>query len=229
MAENTEKIEEKERKKLNRWFKFMHFVYNVFLRLIFPVKMYGHVKPIKDTTYNKGGAYIIVANHLSVLDVIPVAKMTIRPVRFMAKRELFEKGIAKKFTKKCGCIPVNRDGNDLKAVMQALKCLKSEEIVCIFPEGTRNKSGEMFLPFKSGAAMLSLRTHTPIIPVVQVKKMKPFRRARVYYGEPFEFTGFYDKKPTAEDIESCDEILKSKMEQAYRELEAILNAKKKCK
>ncbi len=229
MAENTEKTEEKERKKLNRWFKFMHFVYNVFLRLIFPVKKYGYVKPIKDKTYDKGGAYILVVNHLSVLDVIPAAKLTIRPVRFMAKRELFQKGISKAFTKKCGCIPVNRDGNDLKAVMQALKCLKSEEIVCIFPEGTRNKSGEMFLPFKSGAAMLSLRTHTPIIPIVQVKKMKAFRRARVYYGEPFEFAEFYDKKPTAEDIEICDEILKSKMEQAYRELETILNAKKKCR
>lgn len=220
--------EEKERKKVNRWFKFMHVVYHIFLHPVFPVKKYGYLKPLKDKTYAKG-AYIIVGNHLSVYDVIPAAMVANRSVRFMAKSELFEKGISKSFTKKCGCISVNRDGNDLKAVMQALKCLKAGEIVCIFPEGTRNKSGEKFLPFKSGAAMLSLKTQTPIIPIVQVKKMKPFRRARVYFGEPFEFTEYYGKKPTQEDIEACDEILRKKMEETYDTLFEILNKGKKCK
>ena len=103
--------EEKARKKLDRWFKFMHGVYHTFLHPVFPVKKYGFVQPLKDKTYDKS-AYIVVANHLSVLDVIPTAMVTGRTVRYMAKSELFEKGISKKFTKKCGCIPVNRDGND---------------------------------------------------------------------------------------------------------------------
>ena len=190
---------------------------------LFPVKKYGHTEPFNDRSY------IIVANHLSVLDVLPAAIATDRPVHFLAKKELFEKGIGKWFANKCECIPVSRDGTDVCAVMQAMKYLKEGSFVCIFPEGTRNKTGEMFLPFKSGAAALSIKTKTPIIPVVQVKKIKAFRKMHVYYGEPFELTEFYGKKLTQEDVEKADEVLFEKFKEFYRELESLIPKKKKSK
>ena len=87
----------------------------------------------------------------------------------------------------------------------------------------------MFLPFKSGAAALSIKTKTPIIPVVQVKKIKAFRKMHVYYGEPFELTEFYGKKLTQEDVEKADEVLFEKFKEFYRELESLIPKKKKSK
>ncbi len=59
--------------------------------------------------------------------------------------------------------------------------------------------------------------------------MRLFKRAHVIYGEPLEFTEFYDKKLTEEDIKHCDEILRNKMYELYEELLQILTKKKKAK
>lgn len=221
--EKDVKTKKTKKTKLEKWFDFLRRLYYSISWFILPCKKYGTVKKYND------GAYIIVANHKSVLDVIPPVLITDKPVRYMAKREIFEKGIGKWFTKKCECIPVNRDGTDVRAIMQAIKYLKEGSIVGIFPEGTRNKTEEMFLPFKSGAAALSIKTQTPIIPVVQVKKIKLFRKMHVYYGEPFELTEFYGKKLTQEDIERADGILLQKLTEIYRELESLTAKRKKKK
>ena len=214
----------KEKKtKLYKWFRFMRGVYFGFASLVYPIKKHGHTQRFDDRSY------IIVGNHKSVLDVVPLAICTHEPVYFMAKKELAEKKIGRWFTKKCECILVSRDGNDARAIMQAMKYLKEGKILGIFPEGTRNKTDELFLPFKSGAAALAIKTRTPVILMVQTKKMKAFRKSHVYYSEPFEFTEFYDKKLTPDDVARADEILLEKMTAAYRELEKILNSKKKKK
>ncbi|MDE7440477.1 MAG: 1-acyl-sn-glycerol-3-phosphate acyltransferase [Clostridia bacterium] len=175
----------------------------------------------------KDRAYIFVGNHLSVLDVVFPAVSTNRAVHYMAKSSLFEKGLMKKFVHKCECIPVNRDGTDVKAVMQAMKYLKMGESVVIFPEGTRNKTNETFLPFKSGATAISIKTKTPIIPMVQIKPIRIFRKAHVLFGEPIEFTEYYDKRLNEEDIKKCDDILLEKLSEMHQQLTSILSKKKK--
>lgn len=223
MAEEKEKKKKVKKTKFEKWFKFMRFIHFVFLLPFYPYKKYGHTERFNDRSY------LIVGNHLSVLDVIPAAMATDKPIHYMAKKELFEKGVGKWFTKKCECIPVNRDGNDVRAVMQAMKVLKEGGIVCIFPEGTRNKTDQMFLPFKSGAAALSIKTKTPIIPMVQVKKIKAFKKSHIYYGDPIEFTEFYDKKLTQEDIDRADKMLEDKFKELYLLLQELTAKKKKNK
>lgn len=222
-AETKQKNKKRKKTKLEKWFVFLHRVQRFASWGLFPIKKYGHTEPFNDRSY------IIVANHLSLFDVLPAAIATDKPVHFLAKKELFEKGIGKWFANKCECIPVNRDGTDVRAIMQAMKYLKEGASVCIFPEGTRNKTDEMLLPFKSGAAALSIKTKTPIIPVVQVRKIKAFKKMHVYYGEPFELTEFYGKKLTQEDIEKADGVLFEKFKELYRELETLIPKKKKSK
>lgn len=219
--EETPKKQKKKLTKLEKWFRTMHRFHGIVMRPFLPYKKVGH------TDFFDDRAYVIVGNHLSVLDVIPAAIATSRPVHFMAKKELFEKGIGKWFTKKCECIPVSRDGSDVRAMMTAMKCLKNGESVCIFPEGTRNKSDEIFLPFKSGATAIAIRTKTPIIPLIQVRKIKLFKRSYYYYGKPIEFTEFYDRKLTEKDIEEADEKLKQILLKMYYDLEDWLDSKKK--
>lgn len=218
MADKKRKLTPHEKQ-----FRFLHRLYAFPLKIVFNVKKYGA------TRYFDDRAYLIIGNHLSVMDVIPAAVATHKPIHFMAKKELFQKGFMKRFTAKCECIPINRDGHDVRALMTAMKYLKNGETVCIFPEGTRNKTDEMFLPFKSGAAALAIKTKTPILPMVQVKKMRAFHKVHVLYGEPFELSEFYDKKLTQEDTDRADEILRQKLEDMYLELKSILESKKKKK
>lgn len=185
--------------------------------------MLGVTKPFDDRSY------IFVGNHLSILDVVFPAVSTHRPLHYLAKKSLFEKGLMKKFVTKCECIPVNRDGSDVRAVMLAMKYLKEGEHVVIFPEGTRNKSEDRFLPFKSGAAAIAVKTQTPIVPMVQIKKIRFLKRAHVLFGEPFEFTEFYGKRLTEEDVLVCDEILKQKLSDLYDRLVEIRTKKGKKK
>ena len=110
-----------------------------------------------------------------------------------------------------------------------MKYLKNGESIAIFPEGTRNKSDEIFLPFKSGATALSIKTKTPIIPFVQIKKLQFLRRSHVLYGEPLEFAEYYDRKITEKEIAECDEILLNKMHELYNELLEMRSKKKKKK
>jgi len=112
-------------------------------------------------------------------------------------------------------------------MMQAMKYLKNDGVVCIFPEGTRNKTDDLFLPFKSGAAALSIKTKTPILPVVQITKIKAFKKSHIYFGEPFEFTEFYDKKLTQEDIERAAQMLRDKFEELYYIMRDLRKSKKK--
>ncbi len=200
----------------------MHRFVNVVYRPFYPFKKYGHTEPYDDR------AYIIVGNHYSLFDVVFAGIATTKPVHFMAKKDLFKKGLMKKFVLKCQCIPVNRDGTDVKAIMQAMKYLKNGESIAIYPEGTRNRTKEVFLPFKSGAAALSVKTKTPIVPVVQIKKIRFLKCSHVIYGEPIEFTEYYDKPLTEEDIKACDDILRNKMLELYDKL-TELTAKKKNK
>lgn len=222
-AENEVPQKEKKKKKrtkLEKWFRFLHFVYNTLGRFILPVKKLGRTEKFDDR------AYLYVGNHLHVLDVVPVALSLSKPVHYMCKKELTSKKIGRWFTKKCECIIVNRDGTDVRAVMQAMKYLKNGESVCCFPEGTRNKTDEIFLPFKSGAAALAIKTRTPIVMMMQCKKIRLFRRNYFYFSEPFEFSEYYGKKMTEEDIKEADNKLRDKMLAAYYELDEILKNKK---
>lgn len=216
---------DKKRKltKLEKWFRTMHRWYAVMGRFMVPIKRLGHTEMFNDRSY------IYVGNHLSVLDVIPVAVSLDKPVRFMAKKEIAEKRLGKWFVNKSGCIMVNRDGTDVRAVMQAMKHLKSGEPICIFPEGKRNKSNEIFLPFKSGAATLAIKTRTPVIMMIQRYKIKLFRRNYFYYAEPFEFSEYYGKKLTEEDIKEADEKLRARMLEVYMMLDETMKDKKKLK
>lgn len=222
----------KEKKKLNKyekWFRFLHFIVRTVYRVFYPYKRYGCTEMHDDR------AYIFVGNHYSVLDVAPVALATKKPIHFMAKSSLFEKGFLKWFCEKSQAIKVNRDGTDYRAIMEAMKYLKSGEHLAIFPEGTRNKNknidinGEIFLPFKSGATAISIKTKTPIVPVMQVKKIRFLRKTPIFYGESIEFTEYYDKRLTEEDIEKCDNMLREKMREIYLEFYNLINKKKKSK
>ncbi len=188
--------------------------------LIYPYVLHGNKKAGK-------GACIFVGNHYSMFDVFYPLQATWEGIHYITKRSVLEKPVLWKWGKRIGAIGVARDGSDARAVIDAIRVLKAGEKLCMFPEGTRNReeNGE-FLPFHSGASMFSIRTKSPIIPFVSIRRQRPFRITHVVFGDPIEFTEFYDKKPTQEDYAVCDELLRSKM---YELRDGFLAARKRKK
>ena len=200
-----EKKKKQKPTRLEKVFKVLHVWEKCMFRVWWPYKLHGNLKKYND------GALIMTGNHYSMLDVVYPCLITDRPIRFVAKGELWKGGIMKKFVETCECLPVMRDGSDFQTLKECIRILKAGGAINIFPEGRRNKTYDEFLPFHSGAAALSIKTQTPIVPFVIITKLKPFKRTHVVVGDPVEFRQFYGKKVSKEDIEKCDEILREAM------------------
>jgi len=133
-----------------------------------------------------GSPAILVANHESMFDPWLLALATPRPVRYMAKAELWRLSLVGRALEAFGAFPVERGTGDGSAMSRAASLLRAGEVIGIFPQGTSKQ-----LPgrvFHRGAARLALATGAPIVPVRLVGTRgfpRPGRRATsVYVGQP---------------------------------------------
>ena len=94
------------------------------------------------------------------------------------------------------------------------------------PEGTRNKKDDALQELKGGAAIFAVRTKSPIVPVMMLKRARLFRRTKLIFGEPFEFSEYYGKKLTEEDYRKLDAELREKMIALQSQLKALCAKKK---
>jgi 1-acyl-sn-glycerol-3-phosphate acyltransferase len=109
------------------------------------------------------GAALITPNHKSFLDAFFVGMSLRRPVRFMAKRELF-KGPLRWLFLRLGAFPVARGRSDAEAFETARCLLERGELVVLFPEGTRVEDPYALGSPHHGAGRLALGTRAPIVP-----------------------------------------------------------------
>lgn len=126
----------------------------------------------------------------------------------MAKKEYFDSKMGW-FFKLVGCIPVNRQIKDTKAVESALNVLKQGGAVGLFPEGTRNKTKDVFLlPFKFGTVSMANKTNATIVPFGLTGDYK-FRSKNltIRYGKPFKIG---------------DMTLEEANQKLYNEVEALM-------
>ena len=133
------------------------------------------------------GATVVCANHTSNLDPVMVAfalGIKTNPA-FLAKAELFKNRMFGGLLKAIGAIPVRRGQSDVTAIKNCMKALKNGKKLVIFPEGTRNKTGEE-LEAKVGAAMFAVKTDSNILPIYVSPKQKLFGRIDVFIGKPYK-------------------------------------------
>jgi 1-acyl-sn-glycerol-3-phosphate acyltransferase len=110
------------------------------------------------------GGFVLAPSHRSMMDIPFAAVVTHRRVRFMGKAPLFKVPVLGTLFTWLGGFPVARDGTDRKAVRDSVAMLEAGEVLCVFPEGTR-QNGEKIQPLQPGAAYLSLRSGAPIVPI----------------------------------------------------------------
>ena len=155
---------------------------------------------------------IVVANHTTNWDPILVGHLIYtKNVRFMAKSELIENSMAKKFLLGMGIIPVSRGKNDLKAVKEAMKALKNDQVLGMFPEGKRSVTGEL-QPFEPGAALIALKTDTPVLPIYIHENGVHFgKRVKVCVGEFIDLKKEVSSSSSAQAAVDANEILMAKV------------------
>jgi 1-acyl-sn-glycerol-3-phosphate acyltransferase len=136
------------------------------------------------------GGCVLAANHDSSIDPALLALTTDRPVRFVARAELWQPGLGR-LLDALGAIPVRRGEGDRRAIRRARRLLEAGELVAIFPQGTvlrfRNRR------FRRGAARVALTTGVPLVPVRLIGTAAAFSiwpprlgfpKLRVVVGQP---------------------------------------------
>lgn len=131
-------------------------------------------------------ALVIAGNHKHVYDQCLTIMATKRVIHYMAKKEYFEGKLAP-FFRLVGCIPVDRSRKDFSSAMSAMKVLKNGGAIGIFPEGTRNKTDDFLLRFKTGAVTMAKKSDAYILPFGLTGDWK-FRSKdlTVRFGKPFK-------------------------------------------
>ena len=112
-------------------------------------------------------SYVVVANHLSTLDVM-AAFLAIRlPIRFLAKTELFRIPLFAQGMRAVGMVEVDREARGaVHATVnrQAKELIASKRSLIIYPEGTRPRNGVM-KRFKKGAFTMAIASQLPVLPM----------------------------------------------------------------
>lgn len=125
------------------------------------------------------GPVLIASNHRSYFDVAAlglVAARLGRPVRFLAKQEVFDAPVVGQLARALGGIPVERDrqASDRAAggaggpMHQAAAALRAGEVVIVLPQGTIPRGSAFFdsvLQGRTGTARLAAETGAPVVPV----------------------------------------------------------------
>jgi 1-acyl-sn-glycerol-3-phosphate acyltransferase len=155
------------------------------------------------------GPVILAANHRSFWDIPVHVIASPRPIAFMAKQELYKGPVTRWMWRSLGGFPVRRETADIRAIDTALALLEQGDVVGVYPEGTRSRTGEM-LPFLKGAAWLALRTGAPIVPCGLKgterrrggKRKGLRRRVRVAFGSPMRVDAEPDSRVRREKADA---------------------------
>lgn len=135
--------------------------------------------------FKKGSNYVVICNHNSFIDIpvsspwIPGANKTLAKAE-IAKVPLFG------LIYKTGSILVDRSSDQSrKESFTAMRnTLKMGLHLCLYPEGTRNKSAEPIAPFQDGAFVVAIREQLPIMPTLLFNTGKILPHHKKFWARP---------------------------------------------
>jgi 1-acyl-sn-glycerol-3-phosphate acyltransferase len=172
------------------WYGFCQFLSIVFFLLFFRYRVFGreHV-PSK-------GPVLIASNHQSFFDPVLVGLGLGRQIHIMAREGLFRIPGFAALIRSLNAFPLKRGAFDRDAIKQALGILESGNLLLLFPEGTRTRTGRLQSP-RPGISLLARKANAPVVPAVihgayrawppHRKLFGMFRPIQVVFGRPLQW------------------------------------------
>jgi 1-acyl-sn-glycerol-3-phosphate acyltransferase len=165
----------------------------------------GKCRGIENIPKDKGA--ILAANHGSYLDHFIVGCNIVpkldKVAYFLAKKEHFDNFLERKWHEYLKAIPLDREAGGKKALEKAIEYLDKGNLIMIYPEGTRTRTGKMNRA-KTGIARLALAAEVPVIPMgltntfkilPKGKRIPKFgMKADLNIGKPMYFEKYYGKE-----------------------------------
>lgn len=159
---------------------------------------------------------LYVANHRSYFDILMTYVRVPRPTGYVAKKEMLRYPLLLHWMRNLHCLFLDRTDlkEGMKTIHEAIEKMKSGISITIFPEGTRNKTEDTFLPFHAGSLKIAEKAKAPIVPIAIVNAGDVFEdhlpkikktKVIIEYGEPI-YTDRLDrmqKKQLTEAVESA--------------------------
>lgn len=146
------------------------------------------------------GPLILAANHLSNLDGVVIGGWLTpalgRRIHWLAKKEMLAWPIAGRLLAMSSFHPVDRGSGDVEAFRTAQRVLEAGNVLFVFPEGTRSRTGALARA-QDGLAALALRTDAPVVPLAiwgtervwpRGRLPRPGGRVVVRIGTPFRLS-----------------------------------------
>lgn len=138
---------------------------------------------------------LYVGNHRSFYDIILTYVRVPRPTGYVAKKEMLKVPLLSIWMKHLHCLFLDRENikEGMKTILTGIDKVKNGISICIFPEGTRNKQKDTFLPFHEGSFKIAEKAGCPIIPMTILNSAAIFedhfpkiKKAKVVieYGKP---------------------------------------------
>lgn len=143
----------------------------------------------------KDEAVLYVGNHRSYFDILLTYVRVPRPTGYMAKVEMLRYPSLCTWMKYLHCIFLDRTDikAGMKSILSAIDKVKSGISICIFPEGTRNKTDAALLEFHDGSFKIAEKSGCPVVPIsinnagaIFEDHLPRIKKAHVVieYGEP---------------------------------------------
>ncbi len=188
----------------NFMYRVLVFIASILFYILFIPRIRGKNNIIKN------GRVIFAGNHTKWLDPILLVSSNPRHLHFLAKIELFNSAFGP-FMRAMRMIPVDRGSNDKTSVYSiSEKTLELGNAICIFPEGTINRTDDIIMPFKLGAVKMAINTDSRIVPFTITGKYHLFGiggRITIDYYEAIEI------KNVKKDNKKLMKIIKDNLEE----------------
>jgi 1-acyl-sn-glycerol-3-phosphate acyltransferase len=111
------------------------------------------------------GPAIVISNHTCSADPAFLTAACPRRLSFIVGIEYYRIPLLWRLFNYLECVPVTRNGRDAKAALVALRRLRANQALCIFPEGGLSNAGRHRLGrCKAGASFLALKSGAPVYP-----------------------------------------------------------------
>ena len=217
-AEHFQRFHERTRRGRPDWaYEFVRLVQTPYLGFFF------RTRAIDSDKVPTEGAVIIAPNHFSFLDHFFVAVYLRRKVQFLAKSQLFKPPMQFIYSHG-GVFPILRGRRDDEAFKTAHTILGRGDIVVMYAEGGRSRSGVLGEP-KPGLGRLALESGATVVPTAiygserarNWKKLQ-FPKVTVQFGDPVRFERV--ESPSRDQSQEASELVFEEISELYGALQS---------